>query len=396
MSLIRASGLLAGAVLALSASISLADGGYFAAVAGSANSADQRALIIDHGEAETIVLHTDYAGDFGDFAWVVPVPELIGAGAIGTASGDVFAALDDLTTPRGFVSTGGGCYGCGGGAEGTNRLDVTVWETLRVDGYEVAVLSAEQSADLASWLDDNGYALPAGAQEHLEYYVDREWFFVALKIDPARPGAGGGGGGGGGGAAEELRPIMLTFPTDGSDRLVYPLRISQVSTPQRVEVLAYVLAPHRVESTNYPTVEVQVPRSYGEDDFDAAYDGWFEDTIAGAGGAALVVEYAGPLPGWIAGGPAFEALLDEGEQYFLTRLRARLEPADMDEDVLMAAAATDAPFEVQVAAALPFWRGRVGFAILLLAGLQALAAKSPSGRRLAWTGGVLGLLVLLL
>lgn len=367
-----------------------ADGGFFPVLSGVAETADQRAVIIDRGDAETIVLQTAYEGDASGFAWVIPVPtQIVGASAVGTADPSVFSSLNDLSAPPYYSGLGGstGICGCSGGSDGAGAPDmggVTLWDSFSVDGYNIAVLSATESGDLAGWLRDNGYAFPEGGEDTLAYYVNKQWFFVAFKIAPSEDSGGG----------EEFRPITLTFATD---ELVFPMCISRVSTRQRAEVLLYVVSEHRVQASNYPTRTIQAQRTWAGGDFDAVYDGWFEETMADAGETALVVEFAGELPQWWATETRFAGLLEPGREYFLTRLRTRLTPAQMDEDIVMAAAATDDPLEVVVGSELAATRGRAAFAALLLASVQGLALRRwRLGRRFAATTALLGVLLMLL
>lgn len=376
-------------MIAISVPVS-ADGGYFPVPSGAAETVDQRAVIIDHGDAETIVLQTAYDGDASGFAWVIPVPtQIAGAGAIGTADPEIFTWLNDLTAPRYWKWHKVGICGCSGGSGDAGAPEmggVTLWDSFDVDGYNVAVLSATQSNDLGNWLRNNGYTLPAGTQDALSYYVSKRWFFVALKIAPSDGGTGGGG--------EEFRPITITFDTD---KLVFPLRISRVSTRERAEVLLYVLSDHRVRASNYPTRTVEAADSWDGDNFDRAYDGWFEQTIAAAGGTALVVEFAGDLPAWWASEPRFEGLLEAEREYVVTRLRTRLAPAQMSEDIILTAAASDAPFDVDLSGGFAALRGRTAFAALLLASVQGLALRRwRIGRRLAAATALAGILLVLL
>ncbi len=368
-----------------------ADGGFFPPVHGVASTSDQRAIVIDRGDAETIVLQTAYEGDASDFAWVIPVPELITASeAVGVAEARVFDTLHDLTVPRQMTWTSSsavcGCSGSDDGAVVENG--VTVWETLRVEDYEVAVLSAEASDNLAGWLNANGYGFPDGHESTLQYYLDRQSFFVAFKIAPAAEGRDDQNAGGGDappslgdGAAEEMDPITLTFPTD---ELVFPMRISRVSTKGRVEVLIYVIGPHRAAGDNYATTEVEAPADYAGDDFQSAYNRWFEEAIENAGGKALVVEYAAPLPTWTADNSPLTDLLASGEEWFITRLRTRLSPEQMSEDIVLTAAATDERFEVVVDDGAVALRGKLAFGVLLLGIVQGVALRSTRGRRSAW------------
>lgn len=382
-------------VLTLAAGIVAADGGFFPVHQGAANTADQRAIVVDHGDSQTIVLQTAYDGDASDFAWVIPVPSLIvAANGVGTTDPSIFGSLDWLTGPTAVTwrssSAACGCGGSEGGAASDMRAGVTVWETLRIDSYDVAVLSTDDSGDLAAWLDDNGYGFPDGHADTLQYYVDRESFFVAFKIAPAN---GDGGSGGGAVPPIDLRPITLTF---ASDQLTFPIRISRVSTNRRVEVLLYVISRTRSMGANYATAEVAVPRTWRGEDFSGAYNAWFEDTLSGQGESALVVEYADYLPDYLADEPPLQQIIgDTAGPYFLTRLRTRLTPAQMAEDIIFAADGTGR-FRVYISDGTAEIRGMFAGGMMLFAGLQAALFRSSRGRRGAWATAVFALMIAIL
>jgi len=381
-----------------SGSSARADGGFFPPENGTANSADQRAVIVDQGDTQTIILETAYEGDRSDFAWVIPLPELIsGQECITTAAPDIFDKLRERSEPRWWSQGSAALCGCGGSAT-IQEPPVTVWERLRVDDYDVAILSAQQSSDLATWLNDNGYSFPEAQEPTLEYYVNRGWYFVAFKMAPTdedgQAGAPNDGGFGGGLGGEELKPIQMTFPTD---QLIFPLRISQISSLGRTEILLYVIAPHRMHSENYATAQVDVPDSYNGGDFQADYAGWFEDAIADAGGTAFVVEYAGEVSSNFADFVGIGDLVDGSQDYFVTRLRTYLTPAQMTEDVKLVAAPSDDPFEVNLTSS-QFTQARIGLAggMLLIAGVQAFAVRSSRRRGYVLAAAVAGAMMLIL
>jgi len=261
-----------------SGSSARADGGFFPPENGTANSADQRAVIVDQGDTQTIILETAYEGDRSDFAWVIPLPELIsGQECITTAAPDIFDKLRERSEPRWWSQGSAALCGCGGSAT-IQEPPVTVWERLRVDDYDVAILSAQQSSDLATWLNDNGYSFPEAQEPTLEYYVNRGWYFVAFKM----------------------------APTD-------------------------------------------------------------EDGQAGS------------------------------QDYFVTRLRTYLTPAQMTEDVKLVAAPSDDPFEVNLTSS-QFTQARIGLAggMLLIAGVQAFAVRSSRRRGYVLAAAVAGAMMLIL
>jgi len=315
-----------------------ADGGMFPQPAGSGESADQRAVVAFDNGRQTLILQTAYAGDRGDFAWVIPVPIRPQASEIGTVATDIFDDLYELTEPTAIHNYDGhaGCMpGCSSSGSQQYR-SVKVWETLQVDEYEVSVLSTSESSDLVGWLNSNGYGYPSGHQEELDYYVNKSWFFVAAKISPEVEATTGGA----------MRPLRLTF--DASEP-VYPLRISAVSSHDEVEVLLYVVARHRVTLTNYNSEEIKLTSRFGGGNFSAYYEGQFRDSLARAGASSMLVEYAGRLPDDLAAVYGPELGLGEGE-FFITRLRTYLTQNEMQEDVVMTQAGSDDSFAIRVAA----------------------------------------------
>jgi len=104
-----------------------------------------------------------------------------------------------------------------------------VLDRVQLGPIEAVTLAASDSAGLAAWLDENGYGLSAEVEELLQGYVERGWYFVALRITGDEPLDGG------------LDPIRFRFE---SEQLVYPLELSRAATnPQTVRL--YVAADHR-------------------------------------------------------------------------------------------------------------------------------------------------------
>jgi len=267
-----------------------------------------------------------------------------------------------------------------------------VWETLEIEGYEIAVLSAQQSGDLAAWLDDNGYAFPQGQQATLDYYVSKAWYFVAFKIAPEQP-ATPDAATDSAAAQAALDPVVISFDLEGGP-LVYPMRISQASSEAESEVLLYVLGPHRVRSSSYPTAEVEASSYRAGQSFPAWYDERFRQAIGDAGGTALIVEYAGAVPVWLLEG-SLQGLLD-GSEYFVTRLRTYLTPEQMTRDVTLVRAPSDDPFEVSITVpTLASSRMGIEAAMLLGGVVQAGRTRPRRWRHCARLLAVLGLVVLI-
>jgi len=268
------------------APVSLADGGFFFPLYRDMYEPNQLAMIVFDDMVEKIIFQIDYEGDAEDFAWVVPVP---GYPKLFSVEDDIFYELHKLTQPPPPSS-----FGCGWGAgvptSGLEDEGVHVWEENQVGIYHTTTLSATDPNSLVVWLNDNGYAFPAEGQEILDYYVQRSWFFVAMKIQHEETmkisenytGA--------------IQPIGIMF---FSDEMIYPLKISTLSAPSwGTEVLIYAFSDERV-------------------------------TFPGAS-----EEYNAIItPDQLKEYPILQGLIDE--TFVLTKLRKNFSAEEMDKDLIL-------------------------------------------------------------
>lgn len=372
-----------------------ADGGVFWIPGTDAgHSADQRAVLIQDAAAgtETILVSTKYEGPAADFAWLVPVPKLPTRDQVGTWPGGEYALeeLDRMTAPTTMIATTGGVAGCGGcasggsGASNTAAQGVEVVDRLSISGMDISLLTATQSADLASWLTDNGYRMPDAATPILDHYIAKQWGFVAVKLNQDRAGSVVSG-------YFPNEPLRITFATD---RLVFPMRVSAISAgTQESNILLYTIAEHRMRGENVPTVQVTPPGGSFSSPaaFTAAYGQAFDAALNQQGRRALVVEYAGMTTG---GGPAgLGGLLTAGHSYVLTRLRTRLRPEDMTDDFTFTANDSDEPLAIMASAG--GGRRPVAGALLclLLAVLTGVGRARRRGRQALTEALLVGLLL---
>src|SRR5262249_38007111 len=92
--------------------------------------------------------------------------------------------------------------------------------------------------DLHKWLKDHKYAY-SGDEATLNHYVQKKWFFTVMKIDTMQMKRNKDGT-----FAGEVTPTRFQF---ASDKIVYPLKITQISVRERTEALFYVQAPFKVD-----------------------------------------------------------------------------------------------------------------------------------------------------
>ena len=65
------------------------------------------------------------------------------------------------------------------------KKGVTIEAKYLVGEYDILILSAKESSGLRSWLTENGYKLPAGAEEVLEPYIRSNMKFFVVKVNEA-------------------------------------------------------------------------------------------------------------------------------------------------------------------------------------------------------------------
>ena len=125
-----------------------------------------------------------------------------------------------------------------GKAEREDRPKVIVLETGVVGSLDYKIISAERADDLFQWLKDNKYSY-SGDEATLNYYVQKKWLFTVMKIDTMQMKRNKDGTFDG-----EVTPTRFQFT---SEKLVYPLKITQISVRERTEALFYIQAPFKVD-----------------------------------------------------------------------------------------------------------------------------------------------------
>jgi len=186
---------------------------------------------------EHLILSASWEGDAEDFAWVVPVPN---KPEITVTDPELFRELSNFTATE--IPHGG--FGCGAAAPG-GQEGVDVIEEKVVGPYATAILSATNATALVDWLNVNGYIFPEDGEEVISEYIEKQWYFVATKINAVENSTGYAL------AEGAIEPIVLSF---ASNETVYPLRISSLSAANATppQVLLYVLADHVMVPKQYP------------------------------------------------------------------------------------------------------------------------------------------------
>jgi len=351
--------LIAGVVLVVvllwGAGRAFCDGGFFVTEVVSvaeqqapAQSAQQAAIVWENGH-ETLHLQSNYFGPARGFSWVIPVPA---RPKVERSSWRIFQTAEKLTRSRVMTLRrtfrGSGCH-CGAqmGGEPGRRVEtgVTMLESLEIRELHVDILAAKEGGGFIRWLRKNGYAVPEEARRVLQEYIDKGFFFVAVKVRKEALAALAKSGRGN--VTTGLTPLAIAFETE---RPFFPLKISSISSAPENELLLLTIAPTRLTPVQYAEVELTVedikrelgPALSGRDEVAELDLGQATRTAqARSHKTALVVECAVPVS-WTrprdGQDPGLEVTYLPDAKLWVTRLHAFLKPAEM-RDISFATAA---------------------------------------------------------
>lgn len=349
--------------------LSAAAHSFCGAYAGSADTdaptnSRSEAILVRSGITTTLTLAADIAGDSTAFALLLPVPEVLAPEDVRLVPPALVDFVRTYGTPRAVVYTcedalsvtgpgtvPWGCAGAIGCSDNTlNSLDslgpaaddtVVVEAAFTVGDYELVVLSAEESAGLWDWLDQNGYAVPAEGQGVLQDYIDQGAYFLAAKVNLDAVPEG----------RMWLTPLQLRYEAEA---FALPIRIGTISAAGEQEVVLHVFAPEaegQAAIANYPEVDLDRDCMWPEGaDFADWYEGRLGAQIGGAAGPAWTREHSWPVysnvqnyhcdPCTASGDFTAEQLADLGtpadwQEVHYTRLRMRYAPEDATEDLAL-------------------------------------------------------------
>jgi hypothetical protein len=123
---------------------------------------------------------------------------------------------------------------------------IKILESGVVGSLDYKIIEAGRADDLFKWLKDNKYQY-SGDESTLNFYVQKKWIFTVMKIDTMQMKKAKDGN-----YAGEVTPTRFQF---ASDKLLYPLKITQISVKDKTEALFYVQAPYKVDLPNDMTYQ---------------------------------------------------------------------------------------------------------------------------------------------
>lgn len=259
-----------------------------------------KVVLARDGERTVITMASDFRGDVSEFAMVVPVVEIPTEDQIHVANPALIDHIDAYTAPRlveyydenpceverreKYMRDMMAMPAPAAGAmmEEAEELGVTIEAEYEVGEYDILILSAEESSGLITWLNQNGYKIPDGAEETVGAYLKRGMKFFVAKVSLERHDG-----------SSMLRPIQVAYEDED---FMLPIRLGTVNAEGKQELFVFAMTREgRVETKNYRTVklpsDMDVPIYIG-DEFADFYTDMFTHQVEKENGKAVFMEYA--------------------------------------------------------------------------------------------------------
>ena len=279
-------------------------GFYVSKADGTLKNKTSQVILVRDGNRNVITMYNDFKGNLKDFAMVVPVPVVLQKKDIKVVNQSIFTTLNEYSKPRlveyydqnpcsqgvldevAVTALAGNASGIRvrGSAKFKEEEKVKIEAKYLVGEYDILILSANESTALKTWLDDNGYKIPAGGDEVLEPYIKSNLKFFVVKVNEAEkkklPG-------------DFLRPIQISF---SSPKFMLPIRLGMANADGDQDMIVYAFTKKgRIETTNYRTVTLPTGKNiplFVKNNFANFYANLFQNQWSKEGKALAMLEYA--------------------------------------------------------------------------------------------------------
>ncbi|MCP4417971.1 MAG: DUF2330 domain-containing protein [Chloroflexi bacterium] len=280
----------------------------------------ERIIFTDNGDGTiSAIIQIQYTGFDTDFSWILPVPVPITADAITVPETAVnaFTELEIATTPQFIPPPLPNCAQVEfeemvmseSAAEG-----VEVFAEGEVGPYAFVVVGSEDPDELVNWLIDNGYRVEEPMIPLIDVYVEEEFVFLAMRLQPER-------------GVQDIQPIQLTYP---SENPMIPLRLTAVAANPDMAVLTWFFAEQQAVPENYGHFEIEDREitffTFGGHN----YRRLMGEKADEMDGQAFITEYAAPTSELSFNDPLLRELA--GKHSYLTRLNTLISPEEMTVD----------------------------------------------------------------
>jgi hypothetical protein len=279
-------------------------GFYVSKADGTLKNKTSQVILVRDGNRTVITMYNDFQGNPKDFAMVVPVPVVLKKDDIKVVDQQIFTTLNDYSKPRlveYYDENPCNRYKYEEGAMDSNKslsevvitgygtakrkdLGVRVEAKYIVGEYDILILSAKESSGLKTWLEENGYKIPAGADEVLEPYIKSNLKFFVVKVNEEEKKKFPG---------NFLRPLQIRF---SSPKFMLPIRLGMANADGDQDMLVYAFTKKgRIETTNYRTVSLPTGKNiplFVKNNFGNFYSNLFQNQWSKEGKAITMLEYA--------------------------------------------------------------------------------------------------------
>ena len=277
-------------------------GFYVSKADGTLKNKTSQVILVRDGNKTVITMYNDFKGDTKDFAMVVPVPVVLRKDDIKVVDQSIFQKLNDYSAPR-LVEywDQNPCYDYEksedkmSAAPGLNEVSVTrslkgkvagvkVEAQYLVGEYDILILSAKESGDLKKWLNENGYKIPANAEEVLEPYIKSNLKFFVVKVNEKEKKKLNN---------NFLRPIQINF---NSPKFMLPIRLGMANADGDQDLIVYAFTRKgRIECTNYRNTNITTDKNvplFVQKNFGAFYGNLFTHQWNNEDKSVAFLEYA--------------------------------------------------------------------------------------------------------
>ena len=279
-------------------------GFYVSKADGTLKNKTSQVILVRDGNRNVITMYNDFKGNLKDFAMVVPVPVVLQKKDIKVVEQSIFNTLNEYSKPRlveyydqnpctrydyekmdrAAPRSLSEVAVSGNGTMKRKELGVKIEAKYLVGEYDILILSAKESSGLKTWLEENDYKIPAGADEVLEPYIKSNLKFFVVKVNEAEkkklPG-------------NFLRPIQISF---SSPKFMLPIRLGMANADGDQDMIVYAFTKKgRIETTNYRTLSLPTGKNiplFVKNNFGNFYANLFQNQWDKEGKALAMLEYA--------------------------------------------------------------------------------------------------------
>ncbi len=264
---------------------------------------DATVVVLMREDTRTVLsMQNNYQGPTESFAMVIPVPVVLQKENVKTLPQGLFDRIDQLAAPRlveyweqdpcrqelreemGDMAVRKSRRAPASMPAPAGALGVKIEAQFEVGEYEIVILSAKDSTGLDTWLKQEKYNIPDGAEPVLRPYVEQGMKFFVAKVNAEKV------------KFDDGRVVLspLRFHYDSKD-FTLPVRLGLLNSNGTQDLIVHILAKgQRYEVSNYDNVRIPTNINVAEtarDQFGEFYTSLFAQVVQ-KNPKSVVTEYA--------------------------------------------------------------------------------------------------------